>query len=146
MDAQKLYRIAVRGLVFNEQGQILLLRRSRPARGEMGYWELPGGGQDHGESPQEALMREVREETGLEVNVGQPLLVWDYCRHANLQIIGITFACSVPKGNVVLSEEHDAYEWIEGQDIEAYKVFPELLEELEILKRQGAIQYVDITE
>lgn len=138
MDTQKHFRIAVRGLVYNDAGQILLLRRSRPARGEMGYWELPGGGLDHGESPQQALSREVMEETRLQVVIGKPLVVWDYNRGENVQIIGMTFACHRPQGEVVLSNEHDAYQWVSVDSIYGLKVFPELLAELDQLKAQGA--------
>lgn len=143
METQKHFRIAVRGLVYNDAGQILLLRRSRPARGEMGYWELPGGGLDHGESPQQALAREVLEETCLQVSIGSPLVVWDYNRSANLQIIGMTFACHHPVGEVLLSNEHDQYEWVTLEAIPSFKVFPELIHELAQLRVQGENHVVD---
>ncbi len=55
------YRVSVKALVTDEQGRFLLQKEER------GVWDLPGGGLDHGESPVEALKREVQEEVGLEV-------------------------------------------------------------------------------
>ncbi len=126
--SDKKYRITVRGLV-EKDGKFLLLKRAKLARGEEGYWELVGGGQDFGESPVAALEREVAEETGLKVKVGKPLSVWDYLRPTE-QIIGITFACDYVSGDVTLSDEHSDYAWLSLDEIKAKKIFPELLEEL----------------
>ena len=55
------------GAIVQDKGAILLVRRDRePARG---MWSLPGGKVEHGESLREALVREVREETGVDVDV-----------------------------------------------------------------------------
>ena len=55
------YRISVKALVLNESGKFLL------AQEDDGKWELPGGGLDFGETPQEGLIREIFEESGLRV-------------------------------------------------------------------------------
>lgn len=126
------YRIAVRGLIAY-QGQYLLLERAKPARGELGFWELPGGGLDFGESPQGALMREIWEETGLHAAVGKPLSVWHYMRGNDVEIIGMTFLCSVQSDQVVLSDEHHTFAWLNFSEIKTKKVFPELLNELKVM-------------
>lgn len=133
MDGTKCFRIAVRGLIYNQNDEVLLLRRSRATRGEDGYWELPGGGLEHGESPQKALEREVAEETHLTVGIGIPVLVWDYLRSDHMQIIGMTFSCHWTSGSVELSHEHDDYSWVKLHDIKNYKIFPELKDEIESL-------------
>ncbi len=61
--------VRVAGLVLIE-GRVLLLRQER---GGEDYWMLPGGGVRLGETLADALRREVREEIGLEIGVGQPL-------------------------------------------------------------------------
>ena len=55
----------------------MLLTRISATGAHPGAWTLPGGGVDHGESPAAALVREVREETGLEASVGDLLGVHD---------------------------------------------------------------------
>ncbi len=68
-------RLSVRALVIHEN-RVLLARvtsRGEPGRGT---WTLPGGGVDHGEHPETSLIREVYEETGLELLVGRLLDVY----------------------------------------------------------------------
>jgi 8-oxo-dGTP diphosphatase len=62
-------RLAAYALVFDDAGRVLLSREPDP-RGRLGRWLLPGGGVEHGEHPEHAVIREVREETGLGVRVG----------------------------------------------------------------------------
>ena len=62
-------RLAAYALVFDDAGRVLLSREP-DARGRLGRWLLPGGGVEHGEHPEQAVIREVREETGLPVQVG----------------------------------------------------------------------------
>lgn len=59
--------VGVAGVIWNAQGQVLLIRRRNPPRA--GQWSLPGGRVEHGERLEEALRREIREETGLEVEI-----------------------------------------------------------------------------
>lgn len=59
------YRESVRILVVDNDGFLLLLHTRDPARPEIEWWELPGGGIEPGESPAEAAARELYEETGI---------------------------------------------------------------------------------
>ncbi|MBS1704946.1 MAG: NUDIX domain-containing protein [Armatimonadetes bacterium] len=64
-------RVAVYGIIHDERG--MLLCRLLPGEPHFGRWTLPGGGVDFGEDLRTALRREVFEETGLEVEVGDVL-------------------------------------------------------------------------
>jgi ADP-ribose pyrophosphatase YjhB (NUDIX family) len=61
-------RIGAYGII-TDQGRILLCRLSRSVREYGGQWTLPGGGLEFGEHPEEAVLREIQEETGLEVRL-----------------------------------------------------------------------------
>jgi 8-oxo-dGTP pyrophosphatase MutT (NUDIX family) len=55
------YRISIKALVLDQSGRFLLTKEDN------GNWELPGGGLEFGEKPEECLRREIKEEMGLEV-------------------------------------------------------------------------------
>lgn len=64
----------VGGCIFNEKGEVLLQRR-----GDSGRWGFPGGAIEPGESIQQAAVREVKEETGLDVEVGRLIGIYTDC-------------------------------------------------------------------
>ena len=67
--ANQVQRVAAYAVIVRDE-QILLSRLApRVSRSEL--WTLPGGGLDHGEDPRDAVVREVREETGLDVSIGE---------------------------------------------------------------------------
>lgn len=68
-------------LIFNELGQVLLLRRGSKSKNEKGLWSKPGGQIDFGEKVAEAMKREIKEETDLEIEL------WGYLPHTD-HIIG----------------------------------------------------------
>ena len=67
-------RLAAYALIADGSGRILLARHPDERR-RTGRWLLPGGGVEHGEHPEQAVVREVREETGFHVQVGDLLNV-----------------------------------------------------------------------
>lgn len=67
-EKQKRLRVAAYGLIV-QNGQLLLCRLSNKVPKWEGYWTLPGGGLNFGESPEDAVIREIFEETGLQVKV-----------------------------------------------------------------------------
>jgi len=78
--------------------------------------DLPGGRLEFGEGPKSALVREVREETGLEVELVKPLDVWHMIK-GNFQLVGINYLCRCLAGDVVLSHEHEAHEWLSESEL-----------------------------
>lgn len=119
-------RIACKGLLIKD-GRILLVREAATYRDgtNIGVYSLPGGRIDAGEPFAIGLRREVAEETGLEVVVGEPLFVGEWfpnIRGARHQIVAIFFVCQVVSGRVRLSDEHDAHVWVGPDQIDKYKL------------------------
>jgi 8-oxo-dGTP pyrophosphatase MutT (NUDIX family) len=125
----QLQRIGVYGLI--RRGETVLLTRISPIGAHPGSWTLPGGGLDHGESPREALAREVAEETGLEATVGDLLDVHDVHfdgtapsgRYEDFHGVHLVFRATVPDGTdpaVVETEgTTDAVAFVPVDDVEA---------------------------
>ena len=92
-----IFRIGVFALIFNHEQQILLGHRR-----DIDWWNLPGGGMEVGETVDEAVCREVREETVLEVEVEQ--LVGVYSKPQKQEVV-LTFLCQVIGGTLQSTEE-----------------------------------------
>jgi 8-oxo-dGTP diphosphatase len=98
----KVQRVAAYGLVLRDSRILLTRLASRISADER--WHLPGGGVDHGEDPRDALVREIREETGLEAEVGETAHVysahrpamWRQGRRWDYQALRIVYDAWVP--------------------------------------------------
>jgi ADP-ribose pyrophosphatase YjhB (NUDIX family) len=84
----------VTGIVI-EDGQLLLLNQDTPGTGRS--WSLPGGKLEDGETLAAALVREMKEETGLDVEPGRLLYV---CDHLQAQVVHVTFEARRTGGTV----------------------------------------------
>jgi mutator protein MutT len=70
--------VGVGAVIVNEQGKIFLAKRGPLAKNERGLWEFPGGSVEFGERLADALRREIREEYGMQIEVGPLLDVVDH--------------------------------------------------------------------
>ena len=97
-------------------GRILLLRRPGDADFSAGEWEHITGRMRQFELPEDALRREVREETGLEVEVVCPLGVFHVFRGpeetADHEVVGVVYWCRADEDRVVTSAEHADHRWV----------------------------------
>lgn len=124
------YFLAVKGIIRRNDGKILILKRSDKDDHKPGVWETVGGGMDKEESPQKALSREISEETGLTVSVSSPFNVFTFRKDTGEFKVGITFLCDYLGGEVVLSDEHSEYAWIEPKEFSEMESVSSLHEEI----------------
>lgn len=85
-------------------------------------WEFPGGKIEPGETPQEALRREIKEELDVEVLVGDLLETVEY-DYSNFHLTMHCFFCTMQAGEVVL-KEHEAAKWLTAQTLDSVKWLP----------------------
>lgn len=92
------FRVSVSALIFEGKRVLLAHRRA------IDWWNLPGGAVDPGETVADGLRREVREETGLEIEVGQ--LVGVYSKPLKQEIV-LAFRCHVTGGTLGATDDDD---------------------------------------
>jgi len=87
-----------------------------------GWWEFPGGKIEDGESPQEALKREIMEELDTEISVGELIDTIEY-DYPTFHLSMDCFWCEIVKGDLVL-KEHEAARWVDKDSIDDVKWLP----------------------
>ena len=99
----------------NKTGESIIFATQRGYGEFKGGWEFPGGKVEEGETPQEALKREIMEELATEIKVGDYIktVEYDYPKfHLSMQC----FWCEVVSGNLEL-KEHEAARWLQKEQI-----------------------------
>ncbi|MFF4172615.1 NUDIX hydrolase [Streptomyces sp. NPDC001744] len=104
-----LHSVSVAGAVVREDGRLLAIRRA-----DNGTWELPGGVLELGETPQEGVVREVLEETGVRVEAGQLTGVY---KNLARGIVALVFRCRPVGGDERTSDEAVAVEWLTPAEV-----------------------------
>ena len=112
------FHITVKGIVVYNH-KVLLMKRARPSSDGLGYWELPGGGLEYGETPNQALIRELKEETGLSIDVVKPAYTFTKIR-TGYQTVGIGYLSIAKDDQEILSNEHTDYLWCEINNLKDY--------------------------
>src|SRR5215475_768363 len=113
------HSVSVAGVITDDHGRALLIQRADNHR-----WEPPGGVLELGETIRDGLRREVREETGLDV---EPVALTGVYKNMNRGIVALVFRCKIAGGDLATTEEASAFRWATGPELlelmpEAYAI------------------------
>jgi bis(5'-nucleosidyl)-tetraphosphatase len=114
-------RIDVTAAVLIENGRVLIARR-RPGASQAGLWEFPGGKMRPGESPAQCLKREIREELGIEIVVGEFFGESVYA-YENQTIRLLAYRVRVESGELS-ANDHAELAWVAPADLGRYRFCP----------------------
>jgi mutator protein MutT len=118
--------VGVGGVVVRDGRALIVRRAHEPRRGE---WSIPGGTVELGERLVDAVRRELREETGLHVEVGPIVETFDRVHHdeagrVRYHFVIVDYLCSAPAGEATAGSDADAVAWARADELEAYGVNP----------------------
>lgn len=106
----------------NENGEPIIFATQRGYGDFKGGWEFPGGKIEEGETPQEALKREIMEELDTEISVGELIDTVEY-DYPTFHLSMDCFWCEIVKGDLVLKEHEDA-RWLTKGHIDNVEWLP----------------------
>lgn len=111
----------VAAIIKNGEGKILITQRNLK-KSQGGLWEFPGGKIEKGETREEAIIREIKEELTIEINVESYLgeKVFEY-PEKSINLIALN--CRVKSGNIYLTE-HEKARWVEKEELNSFEFAP----------------------
>lgn len=117
--------VAVKAIIVN-RGRILIIKRSDRDDTGAGTWETAGGKIEFGEELESALLREVKEETGIDITVEKLLYATTFKTNPARQVVVLTYLCRTQQEDVTLSNEHSAYLWASKSQLRMH-LLPDIL-------------------
>ena len=108
--------VSQKAIIFNKEGRFLALCRTSSAPFNPGKWDFPGGDLDFGEDAIKGIIREIKEECGLEV---QDLKLLDVESHINKESdfwVTIAYIAKVVSEEITLSFEHNQFKWLTTEE------------------------------
>lgn len=106
----------------NKDGDPIIFATQRGYGDFKGGWEFPGGKIEEGETPQEALVREIREELETEITVGELIDTIEY-DYPTFHLSMDCFWAEIISGNLVLTE-HEAAKWLTKDELDSVEWLP----------------------
>jgi 8-oxo-dGTP diphosphatase len=103
------HSVSVAGVITDDHGRALLIQRR-----DNGRWEPPGGVLELAEGIHDGLRREVREETGLDV---EPITLTGIYKNLNRGIVALVFRCKATGGQLIANDEVTAFRWADQEEV-----------------------------
>lgn len=145
---RELHRITMTAIIYNNEGEYLITKRSLEKKVFPGKWTVPGGGlevDDYVNTPptnkdrqwyfvlENALRREVREEVGLEIGKANYLLDIAFIRPDGIPVLILSYYCPLAGGEVKLNEESVDYKWASIDEAKNYDLIDGIWEEIKMV-------------
>ena len=150
---KELHRIAITGIIYNDEGKYLITRRSLEKKAFPGMWTVPGGGintDDYINTPpttsagqwynvvEQTLRREIREEVSLEIEKPEYLLDLTFIRPDKVPVLVLSYFCKYKSGDVKIDADNgdtiDA-KWATLDELRSYELIQGILEEIEMVDK-----------
>lgn len=110
--------VSVKAFIMDENKNLLIIKRAKTLEHKPGVWELPGGKMNPNDDPSLSLLKEVKEETALKINILFPLSVRHFTKEDGEIMTMLVFYCNPINKKVKLCKRHESYEWISLKDAE----------------------------
>ncbi|MDP2649976.1 MAG: NUDIX hydrolase [bacterium] len=142
--AKDLHRIVLSCFIYNDEGKYLIIKRAPTHKAFPNKWAVPGGGLEQGDYInnkrdsvhswfnvlEKVLRREVREETGLEIESEQYFGNFVFIRPDNIAVLVIRFAARKAAGDVVLEDgDSTEYAWVTAKEAATYDLIGNMAQE-----------------
>lgn len=118
---EKFTVVAAHGFI-KKDGKYLVTRRAGPETNDyMPYlWDIPGGSIDFGEDTMIALKREIKEETGLIININKIIFAYGYLSNPLRHQFQLVYDCDYVEGEVKIDpNEHSEYKWVTLEELKS---------------------------
>lgn len=129
-------KLVAAALIVNDAGGILLTKRG-PTQAMAGFWEFPGGKLEEGESPIEALRREIGEELGCALVVG-PVYDVLFHRYPQFDLLMMVYTCGLPPGETPQPLQVADMRWLSPASLGSVEILPADAPLTARLAREGA--------
>ncbi|HXS15101.1 MAG TPA: NUDIX domain-containing protein [Candidatus Saccharimonadales bacterium] len=134
--------VSVGAFIINDEGDVLLVKRSQNAKNEKGKWEAPGGAVEFGEKLEDAIRREMKEELGIEIEILTQWVAKDHLlADENQHWVPTTFLVKIKgeqKPQIMEPHKHDAMGWF------ALNNFPSPLSVITQIDKKGYEEYLSL--
>jgi len=108
--------VSQKAIIFNKEGKFLTIHRTKTAPLSPNKWDFPGGDLDFGEDATKGIIREIKEESGLEVGKLEPFDVESHINEEGDFWVTIAYIAQIDSDMVTLSFEHDDFRWVTADE------------------------------
>lgn len=109
--------IVVTKSIVEFDGRYLIVKRCDEDEIGAGTWEFPGGKLEFNESMEDCILREIKEETGLDAEIVKLGYVTDFFTAHDRKVVLINYICRAKSANVTISAEHSDFKWVNKDNI-----------------------------